>query len=130
MSTKFYFAFYVELCTIILVHGTIVPKWNSLVKNRAKEQTAKNNMQIKRSKSTWEQSCQCHFGTIVTVSLGNNSANLTWEQLYLCPLGAIVPVSLGNNRAALTWEQSCQFCMGTIVPVSFGHKFTSATCEQ
>ena len=32
-----------ESCAKILVHGTIVPKWNSLVKNRAKEQTAKQN---------------------------------------------------------------------------------------
>ena len=30
-------------CAIIVVHDTIVPKWNSQVKNPAKEQTAKQN---------------------------------------------------------------------------------------
>ena len=40
------FSFFIEnvgSCAIILVHGTIAPKWNSLVKNHAKEKTAKQN---------------------------------------------------------------------------------------
>ena len=45
-------------CAIILVHDAIVPKWNSLVKNRAKEQTAKQN-------TNWK--VKIHVGTIVSV---------------------------------------------------------------
>ena len=47
--------------------------------------------------ATWEQLFQCHLGTIVPVSFGNNRGSLTWEQSLQCHLGATVPVSLGNN---------------------------------
>ena len=46
-----------------------------------------NKIKIRKSKSTWEQLCQCQLGTIVPVSLGNNCATLTWEQLCQSQLG-------------------------------------------
>ena len=49
---------------------------------------------------TWEQSCQCHLGTIVLVSLGNNQA-----------------VSLEKNCTNVTKEQSCQSYLATNLPV-------------
>ena len=70
--------------------------------------TSEDTIQIKKSKSTWEQSCQCHLRTIVPVSIWKNRASLTWEQPCHCHLGTIAAVSLGNNRASVTWEQSCQ----------------------
>ena len=63
---------------------------------------------------TWEQLCQSHLKTIVSVSLGNNCVSLTWEQLRQSHLKTIVPVSHGNNCASLTWGQLCQSHLGTI----------------
>ena len=68
-----------------------------------------NKIQIRESKSTWEQS------------------NVTWKQLCQCHLRIIVPASLGNNRASLTWEQSCQFYVSTFAPVSLRNNCASLT---
>ena len=76
-------------------------------------------IKVRKSKSTYDQSCQCHLGTIVPVSLMTNRASVTWEQSCQCHLWPIVPVSLGNNRASVTYDQSHQCHLGTIVPVSF-----------
>ena len=61
------------------------------MKNRAIEQTTKQNINLKakipqppgnnRASFTWEQSCQPLLGTILPVSLAKNCASLTWEQL-------------------------------------------------
>ena len=96
------------------------------MKNRAKEQTAKK-IQIRKSKSTQEQSCQSYFGTIVTVTLGNNRASATWKQSCQCVVGTIVPVSLGNHCASVTWEPLCQCHLGTIMPVSLVKNCASFT---
>ena len=79
---------------------------------------------------TWEQSCQCHLGTIVPVSLGNNCAGLTCEQLCQSHLETIVPVSLGNSCASITWEQLYQSHLGIIIPVSLGNNLASLTREN
>lgn len=72
-------------CAIILLHGTILPNWSSLMKNHVSEQ-------IK----------------IMPASLGNNHASITWKQSYQHHLGTIVPASFGNNRASFTLKWSCQ----------------------
>ena len=80
-----------------------------------------------------EQSCQCHVGTIVPVSLGNNSTSFTWEQSCKSYLGTIVPASHGNNCASVTWEQSCQSHLKTIVPALLGNnriRFTWGNCAS
>ena len=103
------------------MHGIILRKWNSLVKNRAKEQTVKQNTNYK---------VQIHLGIIVPVSLGNKRASLTRKQLCQCHLRTIVPVSLENNCASLTWEQLYQCHLRTIVPMSLRDNFTTLTLEQ
>ena len=52
--------------SITLVHGTILPKWNSRVKNRAKKTNCKTKYKLESQNPlgnnltsvTWEQSCQ------------------------------------------------------------------------
>ena len=99
-----------------------------------------------RANVTWKHLCQCHLGTIVpvslgnnrAVSLGNNCASLTWERLYQCHFGTIAGVSLENNCASvirinsvsLTWELSWQCSLGTTVPVSLGNNLASSVWEQ
>ena len=65
---------YCGSCAIILVHGTIVPKSISLVKNRAKEESRKQNTNLK---VTWEQLFQSHLGTISLVSLEKICVSVT-----------------------------------------------------
>ena len=77
-----------------------------------------NKIKVRKSKSTYDQSRQCHLGTIVPVSLMTNHASVTWKQSCQCHLWPIVPVSLGNNRAS-TYHQSRQCHLGTIMSVSF-----------
>ena len=89
-----------------------------------------NKIQIKKSKFTWEQSCQPHLETIVPVSLGNNRVSVTWEQSFQSNLRTIVPVSLGINRASLAWEQLCQCHLGTNFPVSRRNNCASVTWEE
>ena len=92
-------------------------KWKLLVKNRANEQTRKQN-KIKKSKSAWEQSCQCHLGTIVTTSIGSIGPSVIWEPSYQSHLRTVVSVSSGNNPTSVTWEQSCKCHMRTIMELS------------
>ena len=74
---------------------------------------SQNPLGNNRAYVIWENLCQCHFETIVPVSLGT-----------------IVPVSLGKNRASLAWEQSCQYQLGTIVPVLLWNSCASLTWKQ
>ena len=41
--------------------------------------------------------CKTNYKLENQNSLGNNCATLTWEQSCQCHLGTIAPVSLGNN---------------------------------
>ena len=88
-----------------------------------------NKIKVRKSKSTYDQSRQCHLGTIVPVSLMTNHASVTWKQSCQCHLWPTVPVSLGNNRAS-TYHQSRQCHLGTIVPVSLMTNRASVTWEQ
>ena len=89
-----------------------------------------NKIQIRKSKSTWEQSCQCHLGAVLPVSFGNNRASFTWEQLCESHLRTIVPVSFGNNRACVDWEQSCQSHLGTFVLISLRNTRAWEVCAS
>ena len=66
----------------------------------------------------WEQSLQCHLGTIVPFSLENNHASFTWEQSWQSDLGIIVILPQGYNRASVNWEQLCQRQLITLACVS------------
>ena len=95
-------------------------------------------IQIRKSKSNWEQLCQCLLGTILLVPLGNNRASFTQEKLCQCHLGSSVLLSLGNNHAvsfwnncaSITWEQLCLSHLETIVPVALANNHASLAWEQ
>ena len=55
-----------------------------------------------RASATWEESCQYHLGTIVSVSFQSNRTRLTWRKSLQSRLGTIVQVSLGNNCTNVT----------------------------
>ena len=81
---------------------------------------------------------QPQVGTIVPVSIGNNNPSVNWKESCQCHLGTIVLFSLGNNCANLTrdnhtnvtWEQSCHSHLGTIVPVLLGNNCVSLTSHN
>ena len=137
-----------------MVYGTIISKWNSLVKNRAEEQIAKQNANYKvkthletivsvwlgkdflvplensHASLAWEQSCQSRLCTIVPVSLENNCTSVIWEQSCLCYLERVVPESLENNCASLTKKKGCQCHLGIVAPVSLENNHASLTWVQ
>ena len=63
---------------------------------------------------TWEQSCQCHLGTIVPVSDGNNFTSLTCKYLCQPHFKVIVSVSLGSIHM-------CKCDFGTFMLVALGN---------
>ena len=101
-------------------------RWtNCKVKHKLENQ---NPLRSNRASITWEKLCQshsgklcqCHFGTIMAILVGNNCGYL----------GKIVPVTLGNNCASLTLEKLWQSHFGTVAPFSLRKNRTNLTWEQ
>ena len=89
-----------------------------------------SNVQIRKSKPTWEQSRQSYLAKVVPVSLGNNCASHIWEQSCQSHLETNVPTSLRNNYFILTSVQPCQPHLRTTLPVSSWNNRTGVSWEQ
>ena len=120
-------------CAIILVHGTILPKWNSLVKNHAKEQNTKKKKKnygpflwmgfnwLKTRATSRRQFTFYHYvprnscyscyrprkdESILEPASGFEHGTPRWG-IQRLNQWAIAQNPIGNNCANLTWKQLC-----------------------
>ena len=97
IGSQLYFETFNESCVIILVHG--------ITMNKLQKQ-----IQIKKSKSSWELLCQPHLGTIVPISLGNNRASVSWKQPWQCTYLSEYNLPIINHTKALFSRNEFRLC--------------------
>ena len=124
-------------CAIILVHGTILPKWNSLVKNHAKEQNTKKKKKKTMAPfygwgSTGSRLEPLRGGSLLftttfpeipaTHVIDHGRMSQFWSQPVVLNTGP-----LDGESSALTNRPLLKIQLGTIVPISLGNN--CAMCQ-